>query len=127
MQRFVRICEQSGIRFKTVPALRDILSGQVNIREFRDVHLEDLLGRDPVEIDLRAVRNQIEGRVVLVTGAAGSIGSELCRQIMGYGPATLICLDQSETGIFYLEQELHKKKSSAKSVFCVADVGDRTA
>ena len=86
MQRFVQICEQSGIRFKTVPALRDILSGQVNIREFRDVHLEDLLGRDPVEIDLGAVRNQIEGRVVLVTGAAGSIGSELCRQILEYGP-----------------------------------------
>ena len=81
MQRFVQICEQSGIRFKTVPALCDILSGQVNIREFRDVHLEDLLGRDPVEIDLRAVGDRIEGRVVLVTGAAGSIGSELCRQI----------------------------------------------
>lgn len=125
MQRFVQICEQSGTRFKTVPALRDILSGQVNIREFRDVHLEDLLGRDPVEIDLRAVRNQIERRVVVVTGAAGSIGSELCRQIMEYGPATLVCLDQSETGIFYLEQELYKKKSSAQAVFCVADVGDR--
>ncbi|MGB2627011.1 MAG: nucleoside-diphosphate sugar epimerase/dehydratase [Candidatus Acidiferrum sp.] len=125
MQRFVQICEQSGIRFKTVPALRDILSGQVNIREFRDVHLEDLLGRDPVEIDLRAVTNQIEGRVVLVTGAAGSIGSELCRQILEYGPATLICLDQSETGIFYLEQELSRKQTSAQSVFCVADVGDQ--
>ena len=124
MQRFVQICEQSGIRFKTVPALRDILSGQGDIREFRDVHLEDLLGRDPIEIDLGAVRNQIEGRVVLVTCAAGSIGSELCRQILEYSPSTLVCLDQSETGIFYLEQELCKKKASGLAVFCVADVGD---
>jgi FlaA1/EpsC-like NDP-sugar epimerase len=124
MQRFVQICEQTGTRFKTVPALRDLISGQGNIREFRDVHLEDLLGRDPVEIDLRSVRKQIEGRVVLVTGAAGSIGSELCRQILEYAPSTLLCLDQSETGIFYLEQELCKTKASAPTVFCVADVGD---
>jgi FlaA1/EpsC-like NDP-sugar epimerase len=124
MQRFVQICEQSGTRFKTVPALRDIISGQGSIREFRNVHLEDLLGRDPVEIDLRSVRKQIEGRVVLVTGAAGSIGSELCRQILEYSPSTLLCLDQSETGIFYLEQELSKLTVPGQTVFCVADVGD---
>ena len=108
MQRFVGICEQAGARFKTVPALRDIITGQGNIREFRDVNLEDLLGRDAVEIDLGSVRKQIDGRVVLVTGAAGSIGSELCRQILEYGPSVLLCLDQSETGIFYLQQGLSK-------------------
>jgi FlaA1/EpsC-like NDP-sugar epimerase len=124
MQRFVQICEQCGTRFKTVPALRDIITGRGNIREFRDVNLEDLLGRDPVEIDLGAVREQIEGRVVLVTGAAGSIGSELCRQILEYCPATLLCADQSETGIFYLEQELSKLAFAGQIVFCVADVGD---
>jgi len=124
MQRFVQICEQCGTRFKTVPALPDILSGKGSIREFRDVHLEDLLGRDPVEIDLRSVRKQIERRVVLVTGAAGSIGSELCRQILEYRPSTLLCLDQSETGIFYLEQELSKMRAAAELAFCVADVSD---
>jgi FlaA1/EpsC-like NDP-sugar epimerase len=107
-----------------VPALRDIITGQGSIREFRDVHLEDLLGRDPVEIDLGSVRKQIDGRVVLVTGAAGSIGSELCRQILEYGPATLICLDQSETGIFYLQQELSRLTAGSSAIFCVADVGD---
>src|SRR5580700_623093 len=106
MQRFVQICEQCGTRFKTVPTLRDLITGEGSIREFRDVNLEDLLGRDPVHIDLGSVRDRIEGRAVLVTGAAGSIGSELCRQILEYSPSTLICLDQSETGIFYLEQEL---------------------
>jgi len=125
MQRFVRICEQCGTKFKTLPALRDIITGQGSIREFRDVHLEDLLGRDPVEIDLRSVRKQIVGHVVLVTGAAGSIGSELCRQILEYRPSALLCLDQSETGIFYLEQELSKVTAASELVFCVADVGDR--
>ncbi|MGD0966449.1 MAG: nucleoside-diphosphate sugar epimerase/dehydratase, partial [Candidatus Acidiferrales bacterium] len=124
MQRFVSICEQAGVRFKTVPALRDIITGQGSIREFRDVHLEDLLGRDPVEIDLGSVRKQIDGRVVLVTGAAGSIGSELCRQILEYNPATLLCLDQSETGIFYLEQKLSKPRAGSQTVFCVANVRD---
>ena len=124
MRRFVRICEQCGTRFKTVPALRDIITGQRGIHEFRDVHLEDLLGRDPVEIDLRSVKERIAGRAVLVTGAAGSIGSELCRQILQYVPSTLLCLDQSETGIFYLEQELSKMRFAGELVFCVADVGD---
>lgn len=124
MQRFVRICEQAGARFKTVPALRDIIMGQGSIRDFRDVNLEDLLGRDAVEIDLRSVRERIEGGVVLVTGAAGSIGSELCRQILEYGPAVLLCLDQSETGVFYLQQELSKFRASAQTIFYVADVGD---
>jgi len=124
MQRFVSICEESGIRFQTVPALRDIITGQGSIRQFRDVNLEDLLGRDAVEIDLRSVREQIDGRVVLVTGAAGSIGSELCRQILGYGPAALLCLDQSETGIFYLQQELSRLKGTGRAIFCVADVAD---
>ena len=124
MQRFVGICEQAGARFKTVPALRDIITGQGSIREFRDVDLEDLLGRDAVEIDLESVRERIDGRVVLVTGAAGSIGSELCRQILEYGPAALLCLDQSETGIFYLQQELSKLRAGSPTIFCVADVGD---
>jgi FlaA1/EpsC-like NDP-sugar epimerase len=124
MQRFVKICEECGTRFKTLPALHDIVTGEANIREFRDVHLEDLLGRDPVEIDLGAVRKLIEGRVVLVTGAAGSIGSELCRQVLEYNPSTLVCLDQSETGIFYLEQELSKAKAFTQTVYCVGDICD---
>jgi FlaA1/EpsC-like NDP-sugar epimerase len=125
MQRFVQICEQAGARYKTVPGLRDLITGQGSIREFRDVHLEDLLGRDPVEIDLGSVRKQIEGRAVLVTGAAGSIGSELCRQILKYAPAALICLDQNETGMFYLEQELSRVEAANQIEFWVADVGDQ--
>jgi len=104
MRRFVEICEQAEVTFRTVPALRDVIHGKVAISKFRPVRVEDLLGRDPVYIDLNAVKSRIANRVVMVTGAAGSIGSELCRQILEYGPAELLCLDQSETEMFYIER-----------------------
>ncbi|MGA8557643.1 MAG: polysaccharide biosynthesis protein, partial [Candidatus Acidiferrales bacterium] len=126
MQRLVSLCERAALRFKTLPALQDIITGRVSIRQFRDVCLEDLLGRDPVEIDLETVSKQIEGRVVLVTGSAGTIGSELCRQILQYSPRRLLCVDQSETGVFYLQLELSElNKSGSDLVFHVGDVGDR--
>jgi FlaA1/EpsC-like NDP-sugar epimerase len=124
MQRIVSICRRTGLRFRTIPALRDIIGGRIGVDQLRDVNLEDLLGRDPVQIDLAAVEKRVRGKVVLVTGAVGSIGSELCRQIQGFAPAKLVCVDQSETGIFYLERELENRKCAAKLVFCVADVGD---
>jgi len=125
MQRFVAICGEAGLKFQTVPSLGDILAGRISVSQFREVRLEDLLGRDPVEIDLESVRKQIAGQVVMVTGAAGSIGSELCRQILQYGPAALICLDHNETGIFYLQLALSKQRSGGQLIFCVTDVGDR--
>jgi FlaA1/EpsC-like NDP-sugar epimerase len=125
MQRFVDICGEADLKFKTVPSLQDILNGRINVSQFRDVRLEDLLGREPVEIDLESVKRQIEGQIVLVTGAAGSIGSELCRQILRYRPGKLICLDHNETGIFYLQLELSKQESGSHLVFCVTDIGDR--
>ena len=124
MQRFTHICQHAGIPFRTVPALREIIDGRVSMRQFREVRLEDLLGRDPVEVDLEPVRRGLEGKVVLVTGAAGSIGSELCRQIRHYHPKRLVCVDQSETGLFYLQQELTGGKEELLSAFYVADVSD---
>src|SRR5713226_4008699 len=102
MRRFVEICNRAKINFRTVPALKDIIAGQVAVSQLREVSLEDLLGRERVQIDLASVRRRIADRTVLVTGAAGSIGSELCRQILNYGPVQLLCLDQSETGLFFL-------------------------
>jgi FlaA1/EpsC-like NDP-sugar epimerase len=124
MQRFVEICERAQVRFRTVPALRDVIHGKVTVSQFRDVHVEDLLGRDPVEIDLESVKNHIANRVVMVTGAAGSIGSELCRQVLEYEPAALLCVDQSETGMFYLEREVSLRRNGCRLLFVVADVGD---
>lgn len=124
MQRFITICQQAKIQFRTVPALRDILNGQLTIQHLREVRIEDLLGRDPVKIDLEEVRLGLAGKVVLVTGAAGSIGSELCRQIRGYGPRRIVCLDQNETGMFYLQMELTEMKNDDTIQFCVADIRD---
>ena len=124
MQRIIEQCQKSKLPFKTVPALTDIIRGTADVSQFREVQLEDLLGRDPVTIDLAAVCKHLADSVVAVTGAAGSIGSELCRQILDYCPAKLLCVDQNETGIFYLQQELRKRLCETELVCCVADVGD---
>jgi FlaA1/EpsC-like NDP-sugar epimerase len=117
MRRFVEICQYAGVKFCTVPSLKDLIAGRASIQQLRQVNLEDLLGRDPVQIDLESVRSVVEGRVVMVTGAAGSIGSELCRQVLKFSPSELLCLDQNETGLFYLEKEL----GNNNTCYCVGD------
>ena len=124
MREFVEICAKANVRSKTVPSLREILNGQVTANEFREVRLEDLLGRDPVEIDLEPVRKLVAGQTVMVTGAAGTIGSELCRQLLDAGPAKLLCLDHNETGIFFLQMELSKCNRRTQLIYCVTDFGD---
>ena len=125
MQRFVDLCELAKVKFRTVPALRDVIAQRVSLSDFRQVELEDLLGRDPVQIDLESVRAAIRGNSVMVTGAAGSIGSELCRQILEFEPRTLTCVDQNETGMFFLEQELLRHNRGSEIRLQVADVRDR--
>jgi FlaA1/EpsC-like NDP-sugar epimerase len=125
MHRFVDICNRARVPFRTVPALKDIIAGEITINHLREVSVEDLLGREPVCLDLNSVQREIEGRIVLVTGAAGSIGSELCRQILTFHPQMLVCLDQSETGLFYLRLDLQRQQNGAEASFAVADVCDR--
>src|SRR5262249_13217168 len=108
MQRISEICQRTGLRYRTVPSLQDMLRNRVSVSQLREVKIEDLLGRQPVQLDLTVVRDQVAGKVVLVTGAAGSIGSELCRQILHNSPAKLIALDQAETPLFYLQLQLTK-------------------
>jgi FlaA1/EpsC-like NDP-sugar epimerase len=124
MQRVTQACLKAQLPFKTVPTLRDIIRGEAILSQVREVLLEDLLGREPAQIDLDSVRREIAGRTVLVTGAAGSIGSELCRQILDYSPAHIICLDQSETGLFLLQLELAAREDRPRLSFSVADIND---
>ncbi len=124
MQRISRICERANVRYRTVPNLHDLLMGRGSISQLREVSVEDLLGRDPVQLDLSTVRRQIMGKVVMVTGAAGSIGSELCRQILAYSPAKLIVVDQAETPMFYLQLQLTKQPAGDRVVYAVADVAN---
>ena len=125
MQRYVELCERTAVKFRTVPALRDVIAQRVSISDFREVNVDDLLGRDPVEIDLQSVRSAIRGQSVLVTGAAGSIGSEICRQLLEHEPAMLVCVDQNETGMFYLEHELATRRGKTALQCHVADAGNR--
>jgi FlaA1/EpsC-like NDP-sugar epimerase len=124
MQRITEVCERTKVPFKTVPALGDIIRGDATVSQIREVSLDDLLGREPVRIDLEAMRAHLHNKSVVVTGAAGSIGSELCRQILDYTPSKLICIDQNETGIFYLQQELRRRSHETQLVCYVADVSD---
>jgi FlaA1/EpsC-like NDP-sugar epimerase len=124
MERIVQICDGAGVKYKTVPSLRDFIAGQPSVTQLRDVNLEDLLGRDPIQLDLEPVRQKFNGSSVLVTGAAGSIGSELVRQILEYQPAVLVCVDQDETGLFDLQQRLGNF-THTNVEFRLADVTDR--
>jgi len=124
MQRISKLCEQTGLRYRTVPKLEDLLLGRVSVSQLREVNIEYLLGRDSVRLDNEVVREQIVGKVILVTGAAGSIGSELCRQILRHSPAKLIALDQSETPMFYLQLQLTKESAGDRVVYAVADVAN---
>src|SRR5580658_4629609 len=129
MRRLVAICKQASAAFRTVPAMAELIAGRVTLQQVREVSLADLLGRIPVDLDLESVREHVRDRVVMVTGAAGSIGSELCRQIRTYNPKLLVCLDQNETGIFHLQHQLaegggHDSDDDSNNdgqVFCVAD------
>ncbi len=131
MRRLVANCKKSGAAFRTVPAMAELIAGRVTLQQVREVSLTDLLGRIPVALDLEPVREHIRDRVVMVTGAAGSIGSELCRQIRTYKPKLLVCLDQNETGIFHLQHQLAQRDGHAnekendndneRQIFCVAD------
>jgi FlaA1/EpsC-like NDP-sugar epimerase len=123
MRRLVDICEQTERRYRTVPMLRELIAGHV-ITQLRPVGVEELLGRDPVMLNTDDVQLKIAGRVVMVTGAAGSIGSELCRQILEFAPRKVVCVDTNETGLFYLQLELTRLGTASEVLFCVGDVRD---
>ena len=103
------ICQKTGCRIKSVPGMYQIINGEFFLTDIKDVQVEDLLGRDPVELDTVAIKNFLRDRVVLVTGGGGSIGSELCRQIAGYHPRQLIILDIYENNAYDIQQELKSK------------------
>ncbi|ESQ09831.1 MAG TPA: polysaccharide biosynthesis protein [Chromatiaceae bacterium] len=125
MQRLVQLCEQTGKPFRTVPQLQNLLSGQVTINQLRPVSIEDLLGRTPVTLDWEALRNGLAKRVVLVTGAGGSIGSELCRQIVAARPSRLVMLDNAEFNLYQIEIEFAERYPGLDFTRYLLDVGDR--
>lgn len=115
-------CERSGLRFKVLPGILEVLAGDVRVGQLRDVRIEDLLGRDPIELELPELAEDLRGRSVLITGAAGSIGSELARQVALHAPGALVLLDQAETDLFFIELELREKHPELKIVPVIGDI-----
>lgn len=112
-------------KIKIVPSLSEVINGQVGVGALREVKMEDLLGREPISLDQQAIENFIKNKKVLITGAAGSIGSELCRQVAKFSPSLLLVLDQDETGIFNISQELENKFPKLNVSSLIADIQDR--
>jgi FlaA1/EpsC-like NDP-sugar epimerase len=123
-QRALDLCAAANLQVMTVPSLSDIVSGRVSVSALRAVELDDLLGRDPVELDDAALHSFLEGKSVLVTGAGGSIGSELCRQIARYAPARLVLFDISEFALYSIEQEFRDRFPAVGIAAVIGDAKD---
>ena len=123
--RIVETARSLDVPVKTLPTLSDLVSGDADLaRQLRPVEVEDVLGREPVEVDFASIAEYLKGEVVLVTGAGGSIGSELCRQIARIGPAKLVLLDHAEPALFEIERELVRERGFLAAAAVVGDVRD---
>lgn len=127
MREIVAQCDKTSIPYRTLPGISDLVSGKASIQSFRQVNLEDLLGRDQVFLEWDKIALDISNRRVLVTGGGGSIGSELCRQILRLKPESLHIIDNSEFNLYEIENELKAQKSSVKVHVSLASVTDYAA
>jgi FlaA1/EpsC-like NDP-sugar epimerase len=125
-RRIVASCEASDVRFKVLPGMLEVMQGKVRLNQLRDLRIEDLLGREPVSLELPELFEYVSGRTILITGAAGSIGSELSRQVALHEPARLVLLDQAETELFFLERDLRSQHPALQVTAVVGDVADET-
>jgi FlaA1/EpsC-like NDP-sugar epimerase len=123
-RRVVDLCGEAGVKPLTVPAFDDLMSGKVTVSEIRNVELDDLLGREPVQLDDAGMHKLLTDRVVMVTGAGGSIGAELCRQIAKFKPSVLLLFEQSEFAMYAIEQEFHEHVPGLTVRCLIGDVKD---
>jgi FlaA1/EpsC-like NDP-sugar epimerase len=123
VREVVTACDLAGLKARTVPWIGDLIRGRVTVCP-RDVDIQDLLARDPVELDGESIGRLVRDRVVLVTGAAGSIGSEICRQVLTFGPRRVVLLDHSENGLFFLERELRAAAGPGRVTPLLASICD---
>ena len=126
LRRVVQICQGTKLRFSTVPSLTDIASGKLRVSQMRDVDINDLLGRDVIQLDLDEIEKYLKGRVILVTGAGGSIGSEMCRQVCAFNPKQLLLVEQAENPLFFIERELQQNFPAVPLRAIICDITDKT-
>lgn len=122
----IGIAKTTGVKLKMIPAIQDLISGRVSVKRLRDVSVEDLLGREPIMEDLNSILGYVHQKVVLITGAGGSIGSELCRQVAKFQPSELLLLGHGENSIYTIQMELRKSFPKLNLVPIIADIQDRT-
>jgi len=126
MQRIYEECVKTKAKTKVLPMLEDLITGKVSVNQIRDVQVEDLLGREPIELDMTMISEKLTGKTVLVTGAGGSIGSEICRQVAQFLPKKLLLLGHGENSIYTIDMELRNKyDNDIEIVPLIADVQDR--
>jgi FlaA1/EpsC-like NDP-sugar epimerase len=125
VRRIAAACQQAGLQVKVIPGLYRLVGGQVNLTRIRDVAIEDLLRREAVVLDDGAIAAELRDRVVMVTGAGGSIGSEICRQVCRFHPARLLLCERSENALFEIHRELGDAFPEVEIEPCLADIGDR--
>ncbi len=123
-REIVSMCRELGIALQTIPSMHDIAAGRARVSLLRDINIEDLLRRDPVNLDETSIERFVAGKRVLVTGAAGSIGSEIVRQVARFRPAHVILLDHNENGLFFLERELRESFPDLRFSVRLADIRD---
>jgi len=125
MRDIIGFCRKSGAKYRTVPNISDVVDGTVKVKQLREVRFEDLLGREETQLNKGGIDSYIKGKVVLVTGAGGSIGSEICRQVARLSPDKLILFEKSENTLFYIDMELEQSFGTLKKVPVVGDICDR--
>jgi FlaA1/EpsC-like NDP-sugar epimerase len=124
LRRVIQICEGTKIRFRTVPSITDIASGKFKVSQIRDVDINDLLGREVVQLDLDKIEEFLKDKVILVTGAGGSIGSEMCRQVCHFKPKLLLLVEQAENALFFIERELLQSFPDIAMKDIICDITD---
>lgn len=125
ISEIINLSKATGAKLKIIPALNDLIAGKISVKKLRDVSVEDLLGREPIVADMNSILGYVHNKTVLVTGAGGSIGSELCRQISPFAPDKLLILGHGENSIYTIEMELRKSFPYLNIVTIIADVQDR--
>ena len=124
LRTLMEVCEQDGVSVKVIPALDELLTSDYSV-QIRNVDINDLLRREPVELSGEAISSLLAGRTVLVTGAGGSIGSEICRQVLKFRPKNLVLVERAENSLFLVEQEFHNLRAEVHVQPCIADITDR--
>ena len=124
MRRIVDCCKAAEVSFKTIPGVEDLIDGRITLNQVREVAIEDVLGREPVTLDTAAIKQVLAGRVVLVSGAGGSIGSEICRQVCRFGPSMLVLVERAENALFNIHHELNRLFPHVAIAPRLADVRD---